>query len=78
MAMKSFYVALNATAGRVGLVQVAGKVDVGRMCQIEPADGELQADAAVLEGTDVPPRIKYMSRAELRRLLFHVAERGQA
>jgi len=28
MTMKSFYVALNATAGRVGLAQVAGKVDV--------------------------------------------------
>ena len=74
--MKSFYVALNATAGRVGLAQVAGKVDVVGMRNIEPADGELQADAAVLEGTDVSSCIEHMSRAELRRLLFHVAERG--
>ena len=29
MAMKPFYVALNTTAGRVGLAQVTGKVDVG-------------------------------------------------
>lgn len=47
------------------------------MRYIEPADGELQADAAVLEGTDVSSRIEHMSRAELRCLLFHVAERGQ-
>ena len=78
MALRSFYVALTVTAGRVGLAQRAGKVGVEETIEPERADGELQAGAAVSEGTDVSSRVEYVSGAELRRLLFHVAERGQA
>lgn len=76
LALRSFYVGFNSSAGRIGFSALSKQVRKRMEWDVGIGGGALSGSASLFAGAELRRSVEFVQGAELRCVLLHDVERG--